>query len=381
MQTKTQVPLLDLRLQYESLKNEIEPLILDICDSQYFILGPKVQKLEEQIVKYTGAKHAIGCASGSDALLLALMALDVKTNDEVICPSYTFFATAGAISRIGAIPVWADIDPVTFNVTPDSIEKAASKCSNLKAVMPVHLYGQTVDMDGLLKACNKLQVPMIEDAAQAIGAKDATGAMAGTRGAVGCFSFYPTKNLGGFGDGGMVTTNDDQIADRLAKLRVHGGERRYYHSEVGINSRLDALQAAVLSVKLKYLENWHTGRAANAQLYSELFEEVDGEMIVTPQYQETPARHVWNQYILRVLGGHRDGLKDHLAEQGIGTDIYYPVPLHMQECFADLGCKEGELPHTERAALETLALPIYPELEEEQIRYVASTIIKFLKNQ
>ncbi|MBI69384.1 MAG: transcriptional regulator [Phycisphaerae bacterium] len=375
------VPLLDLKLQYDSLREEIEPLLREVCDSQYFVLGPKVLELEDSIVDYVRTSYAVGCASGSDALLLALMGLDVKAGDEVICPSYTFFATGGAIRRIGAIPVWADIDPTTFNVTQDSVKAAAAQCTNLKAVMPVHLYGQTIDMDGVLDACRELGVPMIEDAAQAIGAKDETGAMAGSRGRIGCFSFYPTKNLGGFGDGGMITTNDQVLAERITKLRVHGGERRYYHNEVGINSRLDALQAAVLNVKMSYLEQWHEGRARNAKLYQTILSEFDNELLVTPKAPSAPARHVWNQYVLRVLNGKRDSLKDYLAVQGIGTDIYYPVPLHMQECFSDLSYKGMELQHTERAALETLALPIFPELTEEQIGYVATTIIDFLKNQ
>ena len=375
------VPLLDLKLQYDFLREEIEPLLKEVCDSQYFVLGPKVAELEDAITEYVGVAHAVGCASGSDALLLALMGLDVKAGDEVICPSYTFFATAGAIHRIGAIPVWADIDPITYNITPGTVKAAAEKCTNLKAVIPVHLYGQASDVGGLLEVCNNLNVPMIEDAAQAIGSKDETGAMTGSRGTIGCFSFYPTKNLGGFGDGGMITTNNEELAERIKKLRVHGGERRYYHNEVGINSRLDALQAAVLSVKMNYLEQWHEGRARNAKLYQTILGELNGDIIVTPKKPMAPARHVWNQYILRILDGKRDSLKEHLAEHGIGTDIYYPVPLHMQECFLDFGCKEGELPHTTLAALETLALPIYPELTEEQIRYVATTIIEFLKNQ
>ena len=271
MPTQTSVPLLDLKLQYASLREEIEPMLREVCDSQYFVLGPKVAQLEDEIAHYVGTKRAVGCASGSDALLLALMGLDVKAGDEVICPSYTFFATGGAIHRLGAIPIWADIDPITYNMTPESVKETAKKCSRLKAIMPVHLYGQTVDMDGMLEVSQSLGTPLIEDAAQAIGAKDTTGAMAGSRGTIGCFSFYPTKNLGGFGDGGMVTTNDDELADRMAKLRVHGGERRYYHSEVGVNSRLDALQAAVLLIKLQYLEAWHEGRTQNAAIYNEIF--------------------------------------------------------------------------------------------------------------
>jgi dTDP-4-amino-4,6-dideoxygalactose transaminase len=307
------------------------------------------------------------------------MALDVKAGDEVICPSYTFFATAGAIHRLGAVPIWADIDPITYNVTPKSITAAAEKCLRLKAIMPVHLYGQTVDMDGILEIASDLGVPTIEDAAQAIGAKDTTGAMAGSRGIIGCFSFYPTKNLGGFGDGGMVTTNDEALADRMSKLRVHGGERRYYHNEVGVNSRLDALQAAVLLIKLQYLESWHESRARNAAIYNEIFASAGDIGLISPQPPNSPARHIWNQFIIRVQGGRRDALREHLSENGIGTDIYYPVPLHQQECFATI--KGEPLPHTERAALETAALPIFPELETQQIEYVANTIVDFLNNR
>ncbi|MBC8310501.1 MAG: DegT/DnrJ/EryC1/StrS family aminotransferase [Planctomycetes bacterium] len=375
MQTKTTVPLLDLKLQYESLRNEVEPMLQEICDSQYFALGPKVVELEKEIANYVGVTRAIGCASGSDALLLALMSLDVKAGDEVICPSYTFFATGGAIRRLGAVPVWADIDPVTYNITPESVKVAAQNCSRLKAIMPVHLYGQTVDMCGVLDLASELQIPVVEDAAQAIGSKDTTGAMAGSRGNIGCFSFYPTKNLGGFGDGGMVTTNDDALADRITKLRVHGGERRYYHNEVGINSRLDALQAGVLLIKLQYLEAWHAGRERNAAIYNEIFSASEN-CLVFPRFLQAPARHIWNQYIIRVQGDRRDALRDHLSENGIGTDIYYPVPLHEQECFADISGKP--LPHTEQAALETVALPIFPELESQQVEYVANTIVDFL---
>ena len=376
MPTQTSVPLLELKLQYDQIREEVEPVLREVCDSQYFVLGPKVVELENKIAAYVGTNRAVGCASGSDALLLALMALDIKVGDEVICPSYTFFATGGAIHRLGAIPVWADIDPVTYNMTPENVREASEGCSNLKAIMPVHLYGQTVDMDGMLEVGQTLGVPIIEDAAQAIGSKDKTGAMAGSRGTVGCFSFYPTKNLGGFGDGGMVTTNDDELAGRMAKLRVHGGERRYYHSEVGVNSRLDALQAAVLLIKLQHLESWHDRRAQNAAIYNDIFEQAGDIGLISPKSQLPPARHIWNQYILRVQGGRRDALREYLSEQGIGTDIYYPVPLHQQECFADI--KGDPLPHTELAALETVALPIFPELTTDQVEHVANTIVNFL---
>jgi dTDP-4-amino-4,6-dideoxygalactose transaminase len=377
MTTQTKVPLLDLKLQYDQLREEVEPILREVCDSQYFVLGPKVVELEKEIAAYVGTSRAVGCASGSDALLLALMALDVQAGDEVICPSYTFFATGGAIHRLGAIPVWADIDPLTYNMTPGSVQEAAKKCSRLKAIMPVHLYGQTVDMDGMLEVGQSLGVPMIEDAAQAIGAKDNTGAMAGSRGTIGCFSFYPTKNLGGFGDGGMVTTNDDALADRMVKLRVHGGERRYYHSEVGVNSRLDAMQAAVLLIKMQYLETWHESRARNAEIYNSIFSGAGEIGLVYPKSPPAPARHIWNQFVIRVQGDRRDALREHLSENGIGSDIYYPVPLHQQECFFDI--KGEPLPHTELAALETVALPIFPELTTDQVEHVANTIVEFLK--
>jgi dTDP-4-amino-4,6-dideoxygalactose transaminase len=377
MPTQTSVPLLDLKLQYDQLREEVEPILLEVCDSQYFVLGPKVVELEKEIAAYVGTSRAVGCASGSDALLLALMALDVQAGDEVICPSYTFFATGGAIHRLGAIPVWADIDPLTYNMTPGSVQEAAKKCSRLKAIMPVHLYGQTVDMDGMLEVGQSLGVPMIEDAAQAIGAKDNTGAMAGSRGTIGCFSFYPTKNLGGFGDGGMVTTNDDALADRMVKLRVHGGERRYYHSEVGVNSRLDAMQAAVLLIKMQYLETWHESRARNAEIYNSIFSGAGEIGLVHPKSPPAPARHIWNQFVIRVQCDRRDALREHLSENGIGSDIYYPVPLHQQECFSDI--KGEPLPHTELAALETVALPIFPELTTDQVEHVANTIVEFLK--
>jgi len=262
-------------------------------------------------------------------------------------------------------------------MTPRSIKEVARKCTKLKAIMPVHLYGQTVDMDGILEVANEHGVPVIEDAAQAIGAKDTTGAMAGSRGTIGCFSFYPTKNLGGFGDGGMLTTNDEILANRIAKLRVHGGERRYYHNEVGVNSRLDALQAAVLSIKLKYLEEWHAARATNASIYNDIILAAGDIGLIVPQPPDVPARHIWNQYILRVQGGCRDALREHLAENDIGSDIYYPVPLHQQECFTEI--RGGALPHTELAALETVALPIFPELEREQVEHVANTVVDFLR--
>ena len=390
MTVATKVPLLDLKAQHESMREEIAAAIAEVVESQWFIMGPNVSALEEEIAAYLGVRHAIGCGSGSDALLLALMAVGVGHGDEVICPSYTFFATAGAIHRLGAKPVFVDLDPSTYNICIEDTRKRAAACTNLKAIIPVHLYGQACDLDGVLEIGREFNIPVIEDAAQAIGTKDNQGKMAGTRGTMGCFSFFPSKNLGGYGDGGIITTNDDELADLLSILRVHGSKPKYYHKYAGVNSRLDAMQAAVLRVKLPYLETWHESRAANASLYDELFEAAgavssdtplveDGFQLRTPWAPTQPARHIYNQYCIRVPAQFRDALRTELQANDIGTEIYYPVPLHMQECFEDLGCKEGDLPNTEAAALETIALPIYPELTEDQIRHVASVIINFLQ--
>lgn len=381
------VPLLDLKAQHETMRAEIAEAISEVVDSQYFILGPTVQALEEDIATYVGTTHAIGCASGSDALLLSLMAHGVGEGDEVLCPSYTFFATAGSIARLGARPIFVDIDPVTYNICPQDARTIAAECTSLKAIIPVHLYGQACDIDAMLALGDELGVPVIEDAAQAIGTRDTSGAMTGTRGHLGCFSFFPSKNLGGYGDGGIITTNCDETADRLRLLRMHGSRPKYYHALVGVNSRLDAIQAAVLRVKLRYLESWHAGRAGNAAAYTGLFEAAGattsatpmadaGFALRTPEGASDPARHIYNQYCIRVLADRRDALRGHLTDHGIGTEIYYPVPMHEQECFAYLGSRS--LPHTEAAARETIALPIFPELTAEQIEYVASSIIDFL---
>jgi dTDP-4-amino-4,6-dideoxygalactose transaminase len=388
----TTVPLLDLKAQHATMREEIADAIAEVVDSQWFIMGPNVSALEEEIAQYIGVKHAIGCGSGSDALLLALMAVGVGHGDEVLCPSYTFFATAGAIYRLGAKPVFVDLDPTTYNICTESTREKAATCTNLKAIIPVHLYGQSCDLESLLELANELNVPVIEDAAQAIGTKDTQGKMVGTRGLMGCFSFFPSKNLGGYGDGGIITTNNDEIANLLRVLRVHGSKPKYYHKYSGVNSRLDAIQAAVLRVKLPYLESWHEARAKNAAMYDELFHQAgattsvnaltsEGFQLRTPAAANAPARHIYNQYCVRVPANDRDALREHLKANDIGTEVYYPVPLHMQECFADLGCKEGDLPWTEAAALETIALPIYPELTEEQLRYVATTVIDFMNSR
>ncbi|MDP6890192.1 MAG: DegT/DnrJ/EryC1/StrS family aminotransferase [Phycisphaerales bacterium] len=386
--THDPIPLLDLKAQYASIRDEIEPLLRNVADTQWFIGGPHLDAFETSLAEYCGAKHAVGCASGSDALLLSLMALGVGAGDEVICPSYTFFATAGSIWRLGARPVWVDIDPVTYNCTPESVRAAAVTCTSLKAIMPVHLFGQTVDMCGMIAVAEDLGVPLIEDAAQAIGSRDTTAAAAGSRGTTGCFSFFPSKNLGGFGDGGMITTNDRGIADHLRRLRNHGMDPKYYHHEVGLNSRLDAMQAAVLNAKLPHLDAWSDARAANASHYDQMFHEAGGGdttaslgecrlPILTPARPEAPSRHIYNQYVLRLPASLRDDLRAHLVDQKIGHDVYYPVPLHVQECF--LGLPATELPWTEQAAAESIAIPIYSELTESQRTRVAETIITFVR--
>ncbi|HEU4768723.1 MAG TPA: DegT/DnrJ/EryC1/StrS family aminotransferase [Pyrinomonadaceae bacterium] len=362
------VPLLDLQSQYASLRDELREAVERVMDSQRFVLGDEVRKLEASVAQYTQTKTAIACASGSDALLLALMAIDVGAGDEVITTPFTFFATAAAITRLGARPVFVDIDPATYNLDVSQI----SITPRTKAIMPVHLYGQCADMDPLL-AMN--DVPIVEDAAQAIGATD-RGRQAGSMGAIGCFSFYPTKNLGGAGDGGMLTTNDDNLAQRLRRLRTHGGANEYEHSEVGINSRLDELQAAVLNVKMPHLDKWSDERARKAGVYTELLNGARlGFEVIAPKVKPE-ARHIFHQYVIRVPK-HRDALMEHLKAHGVGTKVYYPIPLHRQECFAYLGYKEGEFPESERAARETLALPVYPELTEAQQSYVVETIASF----
>lgn len=386
--THDPIPLLDLKAQYASIRDDIEPLMRDVANSQWFIGGPHLEAFEASLADYCGARHAVGCASGSDALLLSLMAAGVGAGDEVICPSYTFFATAGSIWRLGAKPVWVDIDPVTYNCTPDCVRAAAATCTSLKAIMPVHLFGQAVDMCGLLAVAEELGAPLIEDAAQAIGSRDTSGAATGSRGATGCFSFFPSKNLGGFGDGGMITTNNDDIASHLRRLRNHGMDPKYYHREVGLNSRLDAMQAAVLNAKLPHLDAWSDARAANAAHYDQMFQEAGGGdttgslgecqlPILTPARPSAPSRHIYNQYVLRLPAAVRDDLRAHLADEKIGHDVYYPVPLHMQECFGDL--PSPELPWTEQAAAESIAIPIYSELTESQRTRVAETIISFVR--
>ena len=365
------VPLLDLQSQYALLRDELRQAVEKVMDSQRFVLGDEGRRLEASVAQYVHAKHAIACASGSDALLLALMALDVSAGDEVITTPFTFFATAAAITRLGARPVFVDIDPATYNL--DTSRVADVITSRTKAIMPVHLYGQCADMDPLLAIGNR--VPIVEDAAQAIGATDRSR-QAGAMGAIGCFSFYPTKNLGGAGDGGMLTTNDDNLAQRLRRLRNHGGANEYEHSEVGINSRLDELQAAVLNVKMPHLDKWSNDRARKAAAYSEMLDNAGLSFeLITPVVRDG-ARHIFHQYVIRVPR-HRDALMEHLKGRGVGTKVYYPIPLHRQECFAYLRYKEGDFPESERAARETLALPVYPELTEAQQSHVVDAIKSF----
>jgi dTDP-4-amino-4,6-dideoxygalactose transaminase len=366
----TKVPLLDLKAQYAGIRSEILETIERVCESQYFILGPEVMALEEEIARHCGVRFAIGVSSGTDALLAALMAIDLRAGDEVITTPYSFFATAGVVARLGARTVFVDIEPESFNI--DSRAVAEKITPRTKAILPVHLFGRCADLDPLLEAARGRGIAVIEDAAQAIGARDSRGRQAGTVGAIGCFSFFPSKNLGAFGDGGMVVTGAAVLADRLRVLRVHGSKPKYYHHLVGGNFRLDALQAAVLRVKLKYLDGWTAARRRNAARYRELFVSVGSSRVSLPA--DTPG-HIYNQFVIRAED--RDKLRAHLKDQGIETEIYYPVPLHLQECFRDLGYREGDFPHSEAAASTSLALPVYPELIEDQQRHVVESIAQF----
>jgi len=370
----TGVPLLDVQRQYQAIRGEITAAVTRVCDSGRFILGPDCEQLETALAAYCQVPHAVACASGSDALLLALMAYGIGPGDEVVMPSYTFFATAGAAWRVGAKPMFVDIEPATFNIDPQLLERSITPAT--KAIIPVHLFGQCAAMPEIMAIAKKRQIPVIEDAAQAVGAELA-GRRAGSWGEIGCLSFYPTKNLGGFGDGGMLTVKDKALAAQLKLLRGHGMEPRYYHHVVGINSRLDSLQAAVLNVKLPYLDDWTAARQTNARLYGELFAECGLQRVLGLPKETANSRHVWNQYVIRVPDGRRDALRAHLAQQKIGTEIYYPVSLHRQECFSSLGYGPGSLPHSERAADETLALPIFPELSPAELRTVVQGIAAF----
>jgi dTDP-4-amino-4,6-dideoxygalactose transaminase len=377
----TSVPLLDLKAQYARIRRDIVPVLEEVVESQHFILGPKVEEFERNAAAYSGAAFGVGVSSGTDALLVSLMALGIEAGDEVITAPFTFFATAGTIHRLGARPVFVDIDPLTFNIDPGRIGKAVTK--RTKAIMPVHLFGQCADMDPILETARRHGLPVVEDAAQSIGA-EYRGRRAGSMGELGCFSFFPSKNLGAFGDAGMVLTGDKAMADKLKALRMHGEAVRYYHKTVGGNFRIDALQAAVLDVKLRFLDDWSAGRRANAADYDRRFAEaglVERGLVRPPAavYEKGGDKnyHIYNQYTLRVKD--RDRLMDRLREKRIGAAIYYPLPLHLQECFAGLGCKKGDFPESERAAAEVLSIPIYPELSHEQKDYVVSAIIEFYK--
>lgn len=368
------VPLLDLRRQHQPLRAEVLAALGRVYDSGAFILGPEVTELEKAVAGYCRCAHATACASGSDALLLALMALDVGPGDEVILPSFTFFATASAVTRLGARPVFADIEPGSFNIDPAAVRRLISPAT--KVILPVHLFGQCADMEALEDLARSCGAALVEDCAQAIGA-EFDGRRAGSMGDVSCFSFYPTKNLGGAGDGGMLTTNRSDLDGRLRLLRAHGMEPRYYHKVVGINSRMDSFQAAVLNVKLPHLDDWSAARAANACRYNEMFAAAGLDRVLGLPGCGPRRRHVWNQYVIRVPGGRRDALRGFLGEAKIGSEIYYPMGLHVQECFRDLGYEEEDLPETSRAACEVLALPIFPELTAEEQQRVVDRIAAF----
>ena len=365
------VPLLDLQAQHATIREEVLAEVTRVIDAQSFILGPEVERLEQACRSYCGTAHAIGCASGSDALRLALMALGVGPGDEVATVPYSFFATVSSIALVGARAVLVDIDPVTFNMDPQRLEDTLKRHPKVKAVIPVHLFGAAADMDPILAAATSRGIPVVEDAAQAIGAEH-NGRRCGSLGRIGCFSFYPSKNLGGYGDGGLLTTDDPALDQRLRALRVHGGLTKYVHEWVGLNSRLDALQATVLAVKLRHLDAWTAARRANAERYGQL---LSGVPVTLPAAAPCSTRHIYNQYVIR--SERRDELQAFLRERGIGSDIYYPIPLHLQRCFADLGYQAGDFPESEKAALESLALPVYPELPAESLEWVCRSVADF----
>lgn len=374
-----QVPLLDLKSQYKTIKDDVLKIAEEIFESQYFILGPRVDALEKEIAEYCSSRHAVGVSSGTDALLLSLMAADIGHEDSVITTAYTFFATAGSIVRTGAKPVFVDIDTDTYNISPECVEKVIADMTEeerakLKAIIPVHLYGQCADMDPILKIAEKHNLVVIEDAAQAIGA-EYRNRRAGSIGDFGCFSFFPSKNLGAFGDGGIVTTNSERFYDKLRILRVHGSSPKYYHKIIGGNFRLDAFQASIVSLKLKHLDKWTKKRQENAGKYRTLFADTGLEDLVKlPVEREN--RHIYNQFVIS-LKDKRDELHRFLNKAGIGVEIYYPIPMHLQECFSYLNYKKEDFPVSEHAASHTLAIPVYPELSEDQQEYVVQKIKEF----
>ena len=374
------VPLLDLKAQLTTIRSEMLNAITAVLDSTQYIMGPPVADLEEKIADYCGVQFAVGVSSGTDALLVALMALDVKPGDLVITTPYSFFATAGVIARLGARPVFIDIDPRTFNLDPEHLHdwfiKNSRQIKKVKAIIPVHLYGQCADLDPILEIAGKYNIPVVEDAAQAIGASYPSKngiKKAGSMGKMGCFSFFPTKNLGGIGDGGMVITNDSALAEKITKLRNHGSHQKYYHSLIGGNFRLDTIQAAALLVKLPHLESWHLARQKHAEYYDKAFND---SMIKAPYVAYQRSYHIYNQYVI-LVPDKRDELRQYLADNEIGTEVYYPVPFHLQECFKYLGYKNGDFPHSEYTAAHSLALPIYPELMEDMQAYVVEKVLKF----
>ncbi len=373
------VPLLDLKIQYKDIKDEILKVTEEIFESQYFILGPHVVRLEEEIARYCHVDYATGVSSGTDALIISMMAAGIGAGDRVITTPYTFFATIGSITRLGAKPVFVDIDPETYNISPEALKKLVlsmgkEELAGIKGILPVHLYGQCADMDPVINLAKEYNLVVIEDAAQAIGA-EYKSKRAGSMGDFGCFSFFPSKNLGAFGDGGIVTTNSKSFQDKLQALRMHGSQTKYYHSIVGGNFRLDALQAAIVSVKLKYLDSWTKIRQENARKYRELFADAALDDFVRLPV-EVENRHIYNQFVIS-LNSKRDELRTFLADSGIGTEIYYPVPMHLQECFSYLGYRENDFPEAEYAAAHTLALPIYPGLSDTQIELVVEKIKLF----
>jgi dTDP-4-amino-4,6-dideoxygalactose transaminase len=383
------VPLLDLKAQFAQIRAEVMPLIEQVCASQQFILGEHVRGLESELARYCGSPHGVGVSSGTDALLLALMALNVGAGDEVLTSPFTFFATAGTIARLNARPVFCDIDPMTFNLSPTAVQQFIDReCvdqggvlhnrstgGRVRAIMPVHLYGQSADMGALMAIARRHQLKVIEDAAQAIGTEYVNGARVGSIGDIGCFSFFPSKNLGAFGDAGLCTAADAELAETMRVLRVHGGKPKYYHALIGGNFRIDELQAAVLRVKLRYLDGWTEGRRRNAAFYSAAFARAGLVGKVRTPVPAPGGRHIFNQYVIRCE--RRDELRKFLAERGIGTEIYYPVPLHLQQCFQYLGHQAGDFPESERAAMETLALPVYPELDSAQLAHVIASAAAF----
>ncbi|MGQ9912801.1 MAG: DegT/DnrJ/EryC1/StrS family aminotransferase [Thermogutta sp.] len=371
------VPFLDLKRSHAPLRERIVAALTGVCDSGAFVLGPEVERLEQTLAEYCQVPHAIACSSGSEALLLALMALGIGPGDEVIVPSFTFFATASAVTRLGATPVFADIDPKTYNISPLEVARLIHRTT--KAILPVHLFGQAADMGAILALGERFQIAVVEDAAQAIGA-EYRGRRVGSLGCIGCFSFYPTKNLGAMGDAGLLTASSAELAEELRLLRVHGMHPRYYHSRIGINGRMDAFQAAVLNVKFGLLENWTAERSRQAETYRDLFREFGLEDAVELPGSSPSARHVWNQFVIRVREGRRDALRQHLSERKIGSEIYYPLGLHEQECFSHLDYAPTDLPETFAAAREVLALPIFPGLTADEQYVVVARIAEFYQS-